>query len=146
MAKFLTASKLGILPEERKALIAFIKSPALGRTVSVNGHAHFYAQGYVNDEGTAEDNECGTAGCVAGFVFAHAKHVQGKSRLRGARSPGGYIDNACAEKLFDDEDGGVSIPKVPVLSDLYRESYDYKLTDARKVVAKFLTSGKVVWP
>lgn len=94
MPKYRTAAQLGILPEERKALIAFVNAPALGRTIALNGHAHYYDQGEAQNYTEAEENHCGTAGCVAGFVFAHARVVQGKRTLRQARdaeAPGDWI-------------------------------------------------------
>lgn len=127
-----TAKGLGILPKELKALKAFVTAPALGRTVSVNGHAHYYKQNKIEIEYLAEENECGTAGCVAGFVFAHAKHVQGVRRLRGSRSATGYYNQAM---------------DTVILRDLYGQTGGtHKLATARKVVTKMLATGKVHWP
>jgi hypothetical protein len=148
MPKYLTASQLGILPEERKALIAFATAPALGRTISVNGHVHYYDQGDYNDEEAAEYNECGTAGCVAGFVFAHARHVQKKRTLRGQRSVEDYFYSATEYKgqAEDDVWTGTYDPLVPLLRELYSESNsDQKLVHARKVVKRMLRTGKVNW-
>lgn len=137
--KYLTAEKLGILPAERKALIAFVEAPALGRIVAVNGKAHYYDQSEVQDTWVAERNECGTAGCVAGFVFAHARHVQKLRTLRGGRSAQAYINASFA----DDKDFN---PKTPLLNDLYEDGDSTRsLAEARAVVKRALTTGKVRW-
>jgi hypothetical protein len=142
--KYLTAAKLGILPEERAALIAFVESPTYGRVVVVNGKGHLYDQGAVEDPDEAKRHECGTAGCVAGYVFAHARHVQGVKRLRGARDADGYIDTAW--NTVEDQRTGDEKPVVPLLHALYGEGNERKLGEARKVVAKALRTGKVKWP
>lgn len=137
--KYLTAAELGILPAERKALIAFVEAPALGRIVSVNGKAHYYNQGQVDIPNTAAEHECGTAGCVAGFVFAHARHVQKLKLLRGASGARGYAE-AAWEVDADDN------PVCPLLSDIYAQgNNEIALAKARKVVAHALTTGKVKW-
>lgn len=142
MAKYLTAAKLGILPEERKALIAFVDARTLGRIIEVNGHAHYYDQGHAANEWQAVENECGTAGCVAGFVFAHAKAVQGKRKLRGEDTAACYI-NAATDQAYDEYHN--CEPVCPLLSDLYTEGQDHKLAEARKVVYKALRTGRVEW-
>ena len=146
-----SAKHLGILPEEREALIAFVKAPALGRIVSVNGHAHYYDQEHASDKDQAKENECGTAGCVAGFVFAHVSTVQGKRHLRGARNADQYIDKAThtdktdsiADYYWEDDDGK---PDIPVLHELYTMGGEWKLSTTRRVVDGLLRLGKVRWP
>lgn len=146
---YLTAAKLGILPEERTALIAFIEAPALGRIISVNGHAHFYDQGSVDIQSKAEENECGTAGCVAGYVFAHAKYVQGLKKVRDARSSDGYINAAWGLIAIKYDEYGDVLEEgravAPLLKALYEESGDMKLDSARKVVDHMLRKGEVDW-
>lgn len=145
-AKYLTSKQLGILPEERKALIAFATAPALGRLVAVNGQAHYYDQGDVDDKDIAKEHECGTAGCVAGYVFAHARVVQKRRTLRGATTPYDYIEAAWATDETRDEYGWKpGVARVPVLANLYGESGERTLKEARKVVTKMLQTGKVVW-
>tara|TARA_R110000868_G_scaffold158980_2_gene387418 strand:+ start:1079 stop:1513 length:435 start_codon:yes stop_codon:yes gene_type:complete len=143
MAKYKTAKQLGILPEEHKALVAFVKAPVLGRTISVNGHAHYYDQELTNDRYTAKENECGTAGCVAGFVLAHVQNVQKKRKLRGYSTPWNYIEAAWHapwnEKTYKHE------PVCPILYDLYSEVDEHKLAEARRVVDKMLKTGRVDW-
>lgn len=141
---FKTAAQLGILPEERKALIAFVEAPALGRVVSVNGHAHYYDQAHSSNQEQAETNECGTAGCVAGFIFAHARAVQGKRTLRGARNAQDYLDAACESELGDIYDWDEK-PIAPLLNELFRHGEDEKLAYAKKVVVKALKTGRVDW-
>ena len=144
MAKYKTAKQLEMLPAERKALIAFVRQPTLGRIVSVNGHAHYYDQSTIDSPNTARNTECGTAGCVAGFVFAHARHVQHLKKLRNSAKASTYISHACLTK-YNPETGDE--PYVaPLLAELYGESGDYKLEVARKVVKGLLQKGKVVWP
>lgn len=134
-----TAKQLGILPEERKALIAFVKAPFLGRTIEVNGHAHYYDQNGADNPSEAEENECGTAGCVAGYVYAHAKIVQKVRRLRGCKNADEYI--GCATEYHDQDEE----PVAPVLYHLYIEGGDHKLAEARRVVDKMLRTGRVEW-
>lgn len=131
--KYLTADQLGILPEERKALIAFLVAPSYGRVVIVNGKAHYYDQETASDPSVAKKHECGTAGCVAGYVFAHARNVQGLKRLRGAAGAQSYID-----KAFDQNTGGL-------LDHLYEEQHERTLKEARAVVERALRTGKVRW-
>lgn len=138
-SKYKTAAQLGILPEERTALIAFVDAPALGRTIAVNGHAHYYDQGRVDSEELAEANECGTAGCVAGFVFAHVRRVQGKRSLRGARDAELYINRATD---YDYEADG---PTVPFLEEIFSQGEPQKLSHTKKVVDKALRTGHVDW-
>ena len=142
--KYKSAKELQILPEEHKALIAFVKAPDLGRIVEVNGHAHFYDQSYADDDSTAKLAECGTAGCVAGFVFAHVKTVQKKRRLRGTVSADGYIEAACDDNYDYLEHKYTHI--APLLQRLYRMAAPYKLSTAKKVVETLLRHGKVSWP
>lgn len=143
MAKYLTAKQLGILPEERKALIAFCTAPTLGRIVALNGHAHYYDQEVAETE--ASEHECGTAGCVAGFVLAHARIVQRKHSLRGERNAESYLERAVATDAPEDEWWNEGKPLVPVLYDLYTEDDPRTLSEARSVVAKMLRTGKVKW-
>jgi hypothetical protein len=143
MAKYLTADQLNILPEERKALIAFANATTLGRIVSLNGKAHYYDQGVADAPEVAEENHCGTAGCVAGFVFAHARVIQGKRSLRGQRSADEYIE-AAFEHV--ENKGGELTPVAPLLDELYGESYSgWTLPDAQRVVGNMLRTGKVKW-
>ena len=124
-------------------------------TISVNGHAHYYDQDSAEDEKRAEENECGTAGCIAGFVFAHARHVQKKRTLRGARAARDYIRHAACIIPPGYDQNGVRVTEgcddevpegaVPILYHLYREGGDTKLAEARKVVERMLRTGKVVW-
>lgn len=138
--KYLTAEKLGILPEERTALIAFVTAPSLGCIIAVNGHAHYYDQATVDSKETAGMSDCGTAGCVAGFVIAHAQVVQKKRYLRNAKRPQSYIDEACSKDWATDR------YKAPLLHSLYREARRQKLAQAKKVVDRALRTGNVVWP
>lgn len=137
--KYLTAEKLGILPEERTALIAFVTAPSLGCIIAVNGHAHYYDQATVDNKETAGVTDCGTAGCVAGFVFAHAQVVQKKRTLRREKSPQSYIDQACSK------DWAAGRYESPLLHSLYREGKHWKLAQAKKVVDRALRTGNVVW-
>lgn len=153
LTAYLTAKQLGILPEERKGLIAFVETPSLGRTLAVNGKAHLYDQGDIDNEEKAEENECGTAGCIAGFVFAHVRHVQKIKTLRSARNASDYIDAACEDKgQFEGDDSDeadwnwVEKHIAPLLADLYSEGGDRTLVEAKKVVSKALRTGKVAWP
>jgi hypothetical protein len=143
MSKFKTAAQLGILPAERKAFIAFLKAPAEGRKVAVNGKTHYYDQSFVSDRDTAKAHGCGTAGCVAGFVHAHARHVQGLSSLRGARTADNYMAAACADEYPKDD--WWPVPKYPLLDALYSEGEDRTLTETRSVVRKMLRTGRVKW-
>lgn len=144
MPKYMTAAQLNILPAERKALIAFVQAPALGRIVSVNGKAHYYDQGHASDDEQAKVNECGTAGCVAGFVFAHALHVQGLRSLRKMRSADDYIGEACDERY--DEETLEYEPVSELLTDLFSEgSSNRSLAEAKAVVDKMLRTGEVKW-
>lgn len=152
MTKYKTAKQLGILPEERTALIAFASAPALGRTIALNGRAHYYDQGHAQDGEQAEENHCGTAGCVAGFVFAHARYVQGKRKLRGATNADDYISAAgdIAHHSVPDEicarpDDKNWKPTVPLLYELYSEGSERKLPEAQRVVAGMLRTGRVRW-
>ena len=126
---YLSAKQLGILPEERKALIAFVNAPALGNNIAMNGHAHHYNQGTAESDDLAEKNECGTAGCVAGFVFAHATVIQGLRSLHGQVTADGYM-NSCGD----------------ILDGLYCEgNQDIRLALARRVVDHMLKTGEVDW-
>lgn len=141
MTKYLTAKQLGILPEERAALIDFVKAPALGRTIALNGRAHYYDQSNVDMPDTAKESDCGTAGCVAGYVFAHARRVQKKRTLRGADSARTYIGAAQGDY---DITTGTEGPST-LFSELYGEGGDRKLPEAKRVVDKMLRTGKVLW-
>lgn len=136
--KYKTADELGILPEERTALIAFVEAPALGRVISVNGKSHYYAQSYVADESVAQIHECGTAGCVAGFVFAHIRYVQKKRSVRHSADAEDYAN--AASSIFMGE-----VDKRGVLEELFEEGQPCRLKDARKVVQHALRTGKVDW-
>lgn len=143
MAKkpYLTAKQLGIFPEERKALIAFVKAPSMGRVIEVDGKLHYYDQSEVDDEFVALKNECGTAGCVAGYVFAHAKSVQKLKKLRGVKSVSSYIDAAASFS-----NGSIDELESPFLTALYEQGDgSITLTKAKIVVDKALKTGKVKW-
>lgn len=131
--RYLTAKALGILSEERTALIAFTKAdmPADDKVV-LNGHVHYYNQCYVEDKGIARDQECGTAGCVAGYVFEHIRVVQGQHYARNRRNASDYISAA----VYSDSH---------LLSDLYRRGDTTTLVTARKVVRRALRTGTVDW-
>lgn len=131
--RYLTAKALGILPEERTALIAFTKARTLGDSkVALNGHVHYYNQCYVEDEAVAEEKECGTAGCVAGYVFEHIHVVQRQRYVRNRISADGYISAA----VYSDSN---------LLNDLYRRGDTTTLVVARKVVRTMLRTGVVDW-
>ena len=132
-AEYLSAKALDILPEERKALIAFVAAPSLGRNIALNGHAHHYNQGDVDDPCAARENECGTAGCVAGFVFAHATIVQGLRSLRDETCADGYLQSS---HFWD----------CHMLDNLYGEgNTEIPLAHAKKVVDQMLKTGEVDW-
>jgi hypothetical protein len=128
--KYLSSKELGILPEERKALIAFVKSPFEGNIIEVNGSSHFYDQRYT--ESFAEG--CKTAGCVAGYVFAHVRKVQKKNKLRGAK---------CAWQYF--YEAALPAGKGDILEGIYSQNERVSLSKAIKVVKKALKTGKVDW-
>jgi hypothetical protein len=146
---FMTAKALGIMPEERKALIAFIKAPHLGNNIALNGKAHHYNQSYVDNEDHAEDSGCGTAGCVAGYVFWHAKIVQKLRKLRNTNNPDAYIEIVWSENKFWSEDNEIASEKNPMycepLQALYDEGEEHAVEETKKVVDKFLRTGKVCW-
>lgn len=139
MTKYLTAAKLGILPEERKALVAFVTKAAEGQIVALNGRKHYYDQRDVEMSFDYEEHTCGTEGCIAGYVFAHAKYIQKKRTLRAARSASDYINASWKEDYLK------NIPDVPFLYNLYREGDRRTLNKARGVVRRALTTGKVSW-
>lgn len=148
MTTYKTAKELGILPEERRALIAFCKSPALGRAVALNGRSHYYRQDMVSDQDEAKQHGCGTAGCVAGYVFAHIRNVQGFKSVRGARTAEAYIERAAGSMdPWDDERGCCVVNKtIPFLHGIYSEGDDeWTLGDARRVVGRALKTGVVTW-
>ena len=142
---YLTAKQLGILPEERTALIAFTKADHIGNAMRLNGHAHYYDQTNSNN---GAQNGCGTSGCVAGYVFAYARHVGKKKTLRGATGPNGYISVAWGSTSGEYSEEGSYMddkPISPFLYSLYSEGEEKDVAHAQKVVDKALRTNKVKW-
>lgn len=130
--QYLTAKQLGILPEERKALIAFAEAPRHDRIMALNGHSHYYNQLYLTGPERATAEHCGTAGCIAGYVFAHAKNVQNQATLRGSHFVHGYLDNVGTAsdmlcRLYSDVQPSRTVP------------------EAQRVVKTMLRTGKAQW-
>lgn len=138
MTKYLTAKQIGILPEERKALVAFVKARHSENKMRLNGGTHYYDQSFVDDPGAASEHGCGTAGCIAGYVFAHARRVQGKRSLRGARTVDSYIN-----KAWDEDANGNFL--IPALGRLYVNGSHHLVPEAKRVVKKMLRTGKADW-
>jgi hypothetical protein len=135
--KYRTSAQLGILPEERKALIAFVQAPAQGGVITVDGHKHFYAQHTVQSWAAAKATGCRTAGCVAGFVWEHVTRVQRCKTLRGRYEA---LDYFCVCVRHE------PAPAV-FLADLYSDAnWAISLVQARQVVDRALRTGKVKWP
>lgn len=140
---YMSAKQRGITDVERKALIDFVNAPTLGQNIALNGHAHHYNQSVVDEKEQAHRNHCGTSGCVAGYVFTHAKIVQKAKKLRGAQDAKGYIHAAVNGSIH----GWVPNPEYnSVLEDLYTEGSLWKVTTTQKVVDHMLRTGKVRWP
>ncbi len=130
--KFMTAKQLGIMPAERKALIAFVEAKSAGPFMETKeGALHLYDQSEVDDDFRACEHSCGTAGCIAGFNFAHMTETQGVPRPRAATDAFEYIDNA----------GEAS----PFFQELYWEGNGKTVAQAQRVVRKALQTGKVRW-
>lgn len=146
MAQYKTAKELGISSVERTALKAFAEAKVIGtRHVPLNGHFHLYDQGYIDASPRSflEARGCGTAGCVAGYVYAHVKIVQNKVKELGARSAQQYIDKAAGGGF-----GCFGYSDVPrPLRPLYVEDdSSYSAQQAQGVVRKFLQTGRIEWP
>jgi hypothetical protein len=142
-----TAKQLGLLPVEREALIAFVKAPSLGNNIALNGHAHHYNQGVSDDADLASNNHCGTAGCVAGYVFHYAKIMAKMKKLRDVDNADDYIETVMLVEVQDDWDSP-SWPNRnphynPMLKKLYQEGGDKEIVKAKAAVDYMLRNGKV---
>lgn len=131
-APYKTADELGVTTEEHTALIAFATAePIDGDIIPLNGRRHFYIQRFISDYVAAQNHDCGSAGCVAGYVFEHITHIQHGIRPRGALGAQGYIAHAVSENMM--------------LDDLYRFNRYVPFEQARLVVDHMLRTGGVNW-
>lgn len=131
-APYITADGLGITTAEHTALVAFATAePIDGNIIPLNGHRHYYIQRVVADYSAAADHDCGSAGCVAGYVFEHIIRIQRRERPRAALSAQGYIAHAVSENMMLDR--------------LYRFNQYVPFEQARVVVDHMLRTGSVEW-
>jgi len=132
-APYLTAKQLDITIPEYRGLVAFVKSRFNDekKTISLNGVKHYYDQSYIESREDAEEHNCKTAGCVAGYVYAHARFIQKKRDVLGRKSAESYY--SFAARNFG------------VLRDLYTEYSHYNVSETKRVVEHLLRTGEVDW-
>src|SRR5208282_5384561 len=107
---------------------------------------HYYDQVQIDEPETAKEHGCGTAGCVAGYVFAHVKYVQKKRMLRGASTAHRYIRYYIDPWGKIDEETGDYVVNRVLLNHLYSDGSPRSLDVARRVVDNMLRTGNVTWP
>lgn len=139
--KYLSSRKLGILEAERRGLIAFVEAPIRGDELEFpNGQRHWYEQDSWGQLMTRPfcGHSCRSMGCVAGWVFSYHRLLHPGTKLRGCSTMLSY-GNSYKQQYYSE--------KRDSLAELYYHAGPFVTPAwAKRVVRRFLQTGKVRWP